>query len=232
METLPVARWAVAVCCRTSRVYLKVCGFVRTLVELFIIFFKIGLFTFGGGYGMVALMEREIVTYKKWLEPQAFVDMLAVSQSAPGSIAVNGASFVGYKIRGFWGALAATVGVVAPSFLVILTFAMFLAGLRENPIAEGAFYGIRPAVVALILATVYQLARPIGLNLKTMVFALLSFGAIHLYSIHPIVILLLAAAVGILIGRVSRSPTESKAPTDISLQTEAPGDSEPLENGL
>ena len=129
------------------------------LFQLFITFFKIGLFTFGGGYAMIPLIEREVIAKKRWVEKQDFLDMLVLAQSTPGPIAVNTAVFVGYKSAGVAGAIMATLGTVLPSFIVILLLALFFAEVRENRFVDAAFRAMRPAVVALIVAPLMGLVK-------------------------------------------------------------------------
>ncbi|MBR0394034.1 MAG: chromate transporter, partial [Alistipes sp.] len=130
--------------------------------QLFITFFKIGLFTFGGGYAMIPLIEREIIERRGWIAKGEFLELLTVAQSAPGPIALNTAVFVGFKVRGYTGALASVLGVVIPSFVVILVVAIFFANIRENRVVDAAFKAMRPAVVALIVAPIIGLARTLN----------------------------------------------------------------------
>lgn len=127
--------------------------------ELFFVFFKIGAFTFGGGYAMIPLIQKEVVDRKNWLNEKEFVDMLAIAQSMPGPIALNTALFVGNKHKGFKGSLFAGLGIILPSFIIILFIAIAFTQFRENSTVEAVFKGIRPAVVALIAAPLIKLAR-------------------------------------------------------------------------
>lgn len=129
------------------------------LFELFRSFFKIGMFTFGGGYAMVPLIEAEVIERRQWLAQNEFLDLLTLAQSSPGPIAINTSVFIGYKVRGLKGAVAASLGATLPSFLIILIVAIFFAGIRHNPVIDAAFKGMRPAVVALIVVPVFSLAR-------------------------------------------------------------------------
>ena len=130
-----------------------------SLFELFRSFFKIGMFTFGGGYAMVPLIEAEVIERRRWLAQNEFLDLLTLAQSSPGPIAINTSVFIGYKVRGLKGAVAASLGATLPSFLIILIVAIFFAGIRHNPVIDAAFKGMRPAVVALIIGPVISLAR-------------------------------------------------------------------------
>lgn len=122
-------------------------------------FFKLGVFTFGGGFAMIPLIEQEIVVKKKWVEREDFVDLLTVAQSVPGPIALNSAAFIGYKSRGYVGALASVFGVALPSFVIILIVAIFFASVRDNEIVAAAFKAMRPVVVALIVAPTITLMK-------------------------------------------------------------------------
>ena len=130
---------------------------MQRLRTIFISFFKIGLFTFGGGYAMLPLIEQELIAKRRWIEHKEFLDLLTLAQSVPGPIAINTSVFVGYKIRGFKGAIAALLGSVLPSFAIILVIALLFADIRHNPVVDAAFKGMRPAVVALIVVPVISL---------------------------------------------------------------------------
>ena len=138
---------------------------LRKIVNLFLVYLKIGTFTIGGGYVMLAYVQREIVDKHKWIEEKEFMNMLALAQAAPGLIAVNTAIFVGWCVSGGrhrWAYIAAAVlGAVLPSIVCILLIAMFFAEYKTLPQIEAVFKGVRPAVVALIAATVIRMARKI-----------------------------------------------------------------------
>lgn len=127
--------------------------------QLFLSFLKIGAFTFGGGYAMIPIIEREVIDRRGWVARADFLDLLTLAQSAPGPISLNTAVFVGYKLRGIGGALAALAGIVLPSFVIILSIALFFNEIRHNAWVDTAFRGMRPAVVALIVAPVLSLSR-------------------------------------------------------------------------
>lgn len=139
------------------------------LLRLFLSFLKIGAFTFGGGWAMISIIEREIVDKNNWIERSEFLDLLAVAQSIPGILAVNIASTVGDKLRGYKGAVTAALGTILPSFLIILAIAIFLTPdlIKNNRVISSIFMGIRPAVVALIVAPVISSAKAAKLTLKT-----------------------------------------------------------------
>lgn len=138
-------------------------------LSLFTTFFKIGAFTFGGGWAMISIIEREIVDKHKWIKREEFLDLLAVAQSLPGILAVNIATAVGDKIKGPKGSMIAAAGTILPSFLIILAIAIFLTPdlIKNNKVISAVFMGIRPAVVALIIAPVITSAKAAKLNFKT-----------------------------------------------------------------
>lgn len=137
--------------------------------QLFVSFFKIGAFTFGGGWAMISIIEREIVDRHHWIERDDFLDLLAIAQSLPGILAVNIATAIGDKLRGMRGSILAAVGTILPSFLIILAIAVFLTPdiIKNNHVISSVFMGIRPAVVALIVAPVITSARAARLTLRT-----------------------------------------------------------------
>lgn len=128
-------------------------------LQLFLTYFKIGTFTLGGGYAMLPLIQREIVERKHWISEEEFVNMIALAQAAPGLIAVNSAIFIGWRCGGWKGVLGAVLGAVLPSFVIILTIAMIFSEWKNYPAVEAIFKGIRPAVVALIVAPLMGMAK-------------------------------------------------------------------------
>lgn len=123
----------------------------KLIRELFLTFLKIGAFTFGGGYAMIPLIKEEVVTRKGWITAEDVLDVVAIAESTPGPIAINSATFVGYKTAGFWGSLAATIGVSLPSFLIIYAISFILKQFENFAAVKYAFTGIRAAVLALIV---------------------------------------------------------------------------------
>ncbi len=171
------------------------------LIELFIVFFKIGAFTFGGGWAMISIIEKEIVDKKHWVTKEEFLDLLAVAQSIPGILAVNMAVAVGDKLRGRRGAIVAALGTIIPSFTMILIIAIFLTPemIKSNETLNNIFRGIRPAVVALIIAPVISAARTAKIGLKTVaipiVVALLIWSKLPIVS-NPIIFIVLGGLGG------------------------------------
>lgn len=165
--------------------------------ELFLVFFKIGAFTFGGGYAMVPLIKNEVVGKRKWLNDSEFMDMLALAQSAPGPISLNTALFVGNKRMGFKGSLFSAFGIILPSFIVILVIAIFFTQFKGNPVVERIFKGIRPAVVALIAAPLLQLGKSADIHLKNIWIPISAALLVWLLGVSPIYIILGAIILGI-----------------------------------
>lgn len=163
---------------------------------LFTSFLKIGAFTFGGGFAMIPLIEREMIDRRGWIERTDFLELLTLAQSAPGPIALNTAVFVGYKIAGYRGALSAVTGVVLPSFIIILLIAMYFTDFRTNRYVDAAFKGMRPAVVALIAAPVFGLAR--GMGWWKIGLAAIAALIVWLLGVSPIWFILVGAVGGIL----------------------------------
>lgn len=155
-------------------------------LEAFGIFFKIGAFTIGGGYAMVPLIENEIVTKRKWIAQEDFIDLLAISQSAPGILAVNISIFIGYKLRGIRGSIITALGTILPSFIIILAIALFFHSFQDNPIVERIFKGIRPAVVALIAAPTFTMGRSAKINRYNLWIPVVSALLIWLLGFSPI----------------------------------------------
>lgn len=171
--------------------------------QLFVTFFKIGAFTFGGGWAMISIIEREIVDKHGWLNREEFLDLLAVAQALPGILAVNISVAVGDKIRGNRGSLAAALGTIMPSFLIILAIAIFLTPdiIKNDPVVSAVFKGIRPAVVALIIAPVIRSAKAAKVNIKNVIIpvavALLIVSGWPVVS-NPILYIVIGAAGGYL----------------------------------
>lgn len=167
-------------------------------LKLFISFFKIGAFTFGGGWAMIPLIEREVVDKQNWIKREDFVDALAIAQSLPGVLAVNISILIGNKLRGLKGCLTATLGTILPSFLIILAIAIWFVQTYDNPVVERIFKGIRPAVVALIVSPVFSTAKTARINIKTVIIPIIVALSIWLGEVSPIWFVLLGAIGGIL----------------------------------
>ena len=172
------------------------------LGEAFITFFKIGIFTLGGGYAMIPLIEEEVVNRHKWVEKEEMLDLIAIAQSCPGVFAINIAIFIGYKLNKVRGAIATAAGTALPSFLIILIIAMFFHQFKDNAVVAAMFRGIRPAVVALIAVPTFNLAKQAQLNKYTLWIPIVSALLIWLLGVSPIWIIIAAGIGGYVWGRV------------------------------
>ena len=173
---------------------------MKRLWEIFCVFFKIGLFTIGGGYAMLPIIQKEVVESKGWMTDEEFLDAISLTNSLPGLLATNSATFVGYRVAEVPGAVAAVLGAATPSVVIILLVAMVFTNIIEYPLVQNIFNGVRPAVVALIFYAVVKLAKSakVGEYFNWLV-ALAGFAAIALFGLHPIVVVVCAALYGIFI---------------------------------
>lgn len=165
-------------------------------IELFKIFFKIGAFTIGGGYAMIPIIEEEIVTKREWISIEEFLDLLAIAQSTPGILAVNISIFLGYKLKGIKGAIISTLGSILPSFIIILTIALFFRTFKDNEYVEKIFKGIRPGVVALIAAPTFSMAKSAKISKYNIWIPISSALLIWLLGVSPIWIIAIAGVSG------------------------------------
>lgn len=181
-------------------------------VNLFWEFFKIGLFTIGGGMAMIPQIQQVVVKDRKWLNDEEMIDCIAISQSMPGVIAINSATYIGNKTNGMKGALAATAGVVLPSFLIIILVVAFLGAVGENRYIQGAFTGIKAAVCALILVSAVKLGKQILNNWFQWLLAAAALVAIGFFGITAVLAILAGALLGIAynFARIKKEAKEEK----------------------
>ena len=172
---------------------------LKKLLELFWTFFRIGGLTFGGGLTMLPMLEYELVNKKKWMESDELLDCYAIGQCTPGIIAVNTATFVGYKREKVLGGIAATLGEIAPSILIITIVALFLREFMDNVWLQHALMGIRGVVCALMLNTVYNLGKKSLLDLKAWILAIIVFILAAFAGLPTVLLVILAAIEGILL---------------------------------
>jgi chromate transporter len=171
---------------------------MKQYLDLFISFFKIGAFTLGGGYVMIPLIEKEVVSKRKWITSEEFVEMLTLAQSAPGPVAINTAVFIGYKVKGMKGMLATVFGTVIPSFIIILLIAMFFTEFENNKTAERIFCGIRPAVVALIAVPVINILKNNGFKIHIIAIAAVSAISVWLLGVSPVAVIIISGVCAIM----------------------------------
>ena len=170
--------------------------------ESFRTFFKIGMFTLGGGYAMIPLIEEEVVNRHRWVTKDEMLDLIAIAQSCPGVFAINISIFIGYKLNKVRGAIATAAGTALPSFLIILLIAMFFHQFEDNRIIAAMFRGIRPAVVALIAVPTFNMAKQAQLNRFTVWIPIVSALLIWLLGVSPIWVIIMAGVGGFLWGKV------------------------------
>ena len=165
---------------------------MKTTIQLFFTFMRIGAFTLGGGYAMLDMIESAVVNKRRWINKDEFWDMITVVQMLPGVFAVNTALYTGYKIKGVQGAAAACLGAVIPSFVIILLIAAFFLDYKSNPVVERIFKGIRPCVVALILSPSIKMLKNSKLTYKTIVIPVLTVLISLLFNASPVYIIMLS----------------------------------------
>ena len=169
----------------------------KTIVSLFLTFLKIGAFTFGGGYAMIPLIQKEVVDRKKWMEDKDILDIVAIAESTPGPIAINSATFVGYEVAGFWGAFGATFGVVLPSFLIILGISFVLRQFQHIRAVQYAFNGVRAGVLAMIIKALVSMYRQCPKNRISYIIAGAAFAAAAFLDVNVLLIIIGCAIAGL-----------------------------------
>ena len=171
---------------------------MKDLITLFMAFARIGLFTFGGGYAMLPMLQKEVVEKQKWATENEIMDYFAVGQCTPGVIAVNTATFIGYKQKGILGGIAATLGVIFPSIIIITIIASILSNFSEYAIVQSAFAGIRIVVAALVLNTVIKMYKSAVKDKIGIVIFLVTLVFGFVLSLSPVIYIIIAAILGIL----------------------------------
>lgn len=169
---------------------------MKELLKMFAAFFKIGMFTFGGGLAMLPLIQKAAVDDNKWLTEEEMVDCVAVAQAMPGVIAINTATYVGNRKRGFAGALFATLGVILPSFIVIITAVLFLGAIGENKYVQGAFTAVTASSCALIMYSAYTLGKQVINGVFTAVLAGLGFVLVAFFDVNAVLVIVSGALLG------------------------------------
>lgn len=172
-----------------------------TLLQIFWSFFKIGAFSFGGGYAMLPLIEREIVTHRHWISYKDFIDIIGISQMTPGPIAINSATFVGYKVSGFWGSVAGTVGVTAFSFILVSIATHYIIKFKESTAIKAVLLGMRPAAIGLIISAFLSLAKESYYDVKSVIIGVIIMAILLSKKVHPILTIVIAGLLGILFYR-------------------------------
>lgn len=169
------------------------------LLKLFIAFLKIGAFSFGGGYGVLAFMQREIIESNKWIDIKQFTDIVAIAEMTPGPIAVNASTFVGYKMGGFAGSSLATFGVVLVPFTLTLIVSIYFNKFKHLKQVNWALKGIRPAVLGLIAAACVNIGKISVVDIKSVIIAILVFLGVYKFKVHPILAIAISGVLGIVL---------------------------------
>ena len=172
---------------------------IRQFVELYLAFAKIGAFTFGGGLAMMPIMQRELIEKRGWLTEEELIDYFAIGQSTPGIIAVNVATFVGYKRLGWFGGIIGTIGVVTPSWVIIMLLAGAISSVDKFPVAHKALHGINVAVAALLTSVIVKFSKKTIKSLWNAFFMLLAFVLIYFFKVQSVWIIIASLVTGSLL---------------------------------
>lgn len=173
------------------------------VIRVFLTCNKIGAFTLGGGYAMIPIMEREFVDKHQWMDRQEFMDIMVVAQTTPGIFAIDMASHIGYKLRGVWGGIVGALGIALPSIIAIMVIAMFFQNFKDNEYVAKFFRGVRPAVVALIAAPCFKMAKTANITWRTAWIPVACAALIWLLGVSPIYIIIAAGLAGYLYGMLN-----------------------------
>lgn len=169
------------------------------IFKLFFSFFKIGTFSFGGGYAMLPFIEREIVHSNKWISIVEFMDIIGISQMTPGPVAINSATFVGYKMNGIFGSMAATLGVVTTSFILVSIISKTLTKFKDSVVVKSGLLGMRPVLIALIISAFLGLAKESYIDFKSIVITVIIGVILLTKKLHPILVIVISAVLGVVL---------------------------------
>lgn len=170
---------------------------INKLWKIFITFFKIGAFTFGGGYAMIPLIQRETAYKNKWVSDDDILEIVAISESTPGPISINTATFIGYRVAGFLGAFCGTIGLVLPAFIIMLVVSTLLRNFQDNNIVQYAFQGIRAGVLALIISALYKMYKQVPKNLISYLIMIIALLLTTFLDINVIFVTIICAIIGL-----------------------------------
>ena len=170
---------------------------IKLVFKLLITFLKIGAFTFGGGYAMIPVIQREIVEKNKWITEDDILNIIAIAESTPGPIAINSATFVGYQVAGVLGSAAATFGVVFPAFMIIYIISFFLRQFEELKVIKYAFNGIRAGVLSLLLNALISMGKKCPKNLMSYIIVAASFAVVAIFDVNVLFVIIGCAVTGV-----------------------------------
>lgn len=174
---------------------------MHTILQIFWSFFKIGAFSFGGGYAMLPLIEHEIVNNHRWITYKEFIDIIGISQMTPGPIAINSATFVGYKVSGFLGSAAGTIGVVTFSFILVSIATHYIIKFKESKTMKAVLLGMRPALIGLIISAFLSLAKESYHDVKSVIIGVFIMVILLSKKVHPILTIVIAGVIGVVFYR-------------------------------
>ena len=172
------------------------------LLNLFLTFFRIGLFTFGGGYAMIPLIQREAVEKNKWVSDDDILEVIAIAESTPGPIAINSATFIGYKVAGVWGSFFATLGVVLPSFIIILLISFVLREFADIKAVQYAFNGIRAGVLALVIKAWWTMVKKLPKAGLAYFIVAVAFFATVFFDVNVLIVIISAGILGFVVSTI------------------------------
>lgn len=170
-------------------------------LKLFYIFLKIGTFSFGGGNAILPLISKEVVTNNHWMGAKEFTDLVAISQATPGPIAINGATYVGYKVGGLWGSIVATLAITLPTFIIMLILTKFYIKFKRNKYVESAFSVLIPATIGLVAAAAVLVSNGSFIDYKSIIIFGVAFIASYKYKADPILLTIIAGIIGFILYR-------------------------------
>lgn len=168
-------------------------------LSIFLTFFKIGVFGFGGGYAMLPYIEKLVVNNNQWISKAEFSDILGISQMTPGPVSINTATYVGYKVSGVLGGIIGTLGVITFSTIVVIILSKHINTLKSNKYVAGAITGMKPVLIALIISAFYSLAKDSYVDFKSVIIGVITLAMLLSKKIHPILIILISAIIGMII---------------------------------
>ena len=204
---------------------------MNILLELFIVFFKLGAFTIGGGIAMLPLLQNTLINEKKWFTKEEFMDIVAVCQSLPGVVAINMATYVGYKKKGLIGSIVSTFGVTIPSFIMILIIAKFITSLGDNRVLMGAMAGLRAAALGMVVVALIQLMPAAIKNKWALLAAIVAFVLIAILKVNTAYVILLFAVLGITVTFAGSRKMAAAGPEKAETGSQSVGQKEDGEGG-
>ena len=204
---------------------------MNILLELFIVFFKLGAFTIGGGIAMLPLLQNTLINEKKWFTKEEFMDIVAVCQSLPGVVAINMATYVGYKKKGLIGSIVSTFGVTIPSFIMILIIAKFITSLGDNGVLMGAMAGLRAAALGMVVVALIPLMPAAIKNKWALLAAIVAFVLIAILKVNTAYVILLFAVLGITVTFAGSRKMAAAGPEKAETGSQSVGQKEDGEGG-